>query len=264
LKENFVNVTIYVASDIDAAAAGTAPGVLESVEHAVVRVVNLSGAPPDSIAAEVVQVMMLKKSKTFPLTVIDGKPILSGRLPETAELLAWVRHGVEAPAVLVNRAESAVDFPTDRRIHISLGVTNIKNSVAFYRVFFDSQPVKVLNDYAKFELLEPPLNIALTQFGEPGSGGPVNHFGIQVKSSDAVVQAKERFLRANFAVEEEVATACCYAVQTKVWVGDPDGNRWEVYVTTDPNAEEGCGPDCICWQELTPNYAPESEALPVN
>ena len=28
---------------------------------------------------------------------------------------------------------------------------------------------------------------------------------------------------------EEIGTACCFAVQDKFWVDDPDGNQWEVY-----------------------------------
>ncbi len=28
----------------------------------------------------------------------------------------------------------------------------------------------------------------------------------------------------------EEDTACCYAVQDKVWIEDPDGNSWEVFV----------------------------------
>ena len=29
--------------------------------------------------------------------------------------------------------------------------------------------------------------------------------------------------------KEEIGTACCYAVQDKFWVEDPDGIQWEVY-----------------------------------
>ena len=29
--------------------------------------------------------------------------------------------------------------------------------------------------------------------------------------------------------EEEKREDCCYAVQDKFWLTDPDGNRWEVY-----------------------------------
>jgi hypothetical protein len=42
------------------------------------------------------------------------------------------------------------------------------------------------------------------------------------------------------ATEVEEQTTCCYAVQDKVWVADPDGAPWEVYtVLADAPAEAG-------------------------
>ena len=41
---------------------------------------------------------------------------------------------------------------------------------------------------------------------------------------------------------------CCYALQDKVWLTDPDGNRWEIYAvlkdveTKTPSAPAGCCP----------------------
>jgi catechol 2,3-dioxygenase-like lactoylglutathione lyase family enzyme len=221
----------------------------------VQRVVNLVGTEPTDVPSEVIQVMMLKKTNTFPLLIIDGKPVVSGRQPTEEELRLFITEGVQDPAVLVNRADSAVDFPTKSRIHISMDVGNIEESIRFYRVFFGQEPTKVRDNYAKFEVEEPPLNIALNHFQTPDKGGPIAHLGVQVKSSDAVLEAKERFTKAGFYVEEELATACCYAVQTKVWVADPDGNRWEVFVVTESNAQEGCGPDCACFHDLQPSHA---------
>jgi catechol 2,3-dioxygenase-like lactoylglutathione lyase family enzyme len=251
-----MKVVTYVVDTHDAQAIEevfrTLSALPEDCEH---QVVNLLGTQPEGVPSVVLQVMMLKKTNTFPLLVIDEKPAVSGRIPTREELQQFLIEGLEAPAILVNRADSAVDFPTRSRIHISMDVGDIEESVRFYRVFFGQEPTKVRSDYAKFEVLEPPLNIALNHFQEPKKGGPIAHMGIQVKSSDAVLEAKERYIQAGFIVEEEVATACCYAVQTKIWVADPDGNRWEVYVVTDSNADEGCGPDCICFEELQPSYA---------
>jgi hypothetical protein len=33
-------------------------------------------------------------------------------------------------------------------------------------------------------------------------------------------------------------TNCCYAIQDKTWVRDPDGNRWEVFVVLEDNLPE--------------------------
>ncbi len=49
------------------------------------------------------------------------------------------------------------------------------------------------------------------------------HFGVQVKSIEEVHAAIERFKTANLEIVTEEATTCCYAVQDKVWVVDPDG-----------------------------------------
>jgi len=54
---------------------------------------------------------------------------------------------------------------------------------------------------------------------------------------------------------EESETACCYAKQTKTWVVDPDNHQWEVFVTTDNAAQEGCASDCICYSDMKPSVS---------
>jgi hypothetical protein len=39
-------------------------------------------------------------------------------------------------------------------------------------------------------------------------------------------------------------TDCCYAVQDKIWVQDPDGNNWEVFVVLEDNLPEKVGGSC--------------------
>ena len=33
-------------------------------------------------------------------------------------------------------------------------------------------------------------------------------------------------------------TNCCYAIQDKIWVNDPDSNEWEVFVVKEDNLAE--------------------------
>src|SRR5215207_9723985 len=83
--------------------------------------------------------------------------------------------------------ESAVQFQTNSRIHMGLPVKNLEQSVAFYRFLLGQEPTKIRPQYAKFEVAEPPVNLALNEVG--GTTGPNNavaHFGIQVKSTEAV------------------------------------------------------------------------------
>ena len=112
--------------------------------------------------------------------------------------------------------------------HVSLNVTDIDASVAFYEKVFDVPATKRRPGYAKFDLVAPALNLSMVE--APRSGVNASHFGIQVASTEDVQAATTRFSQAGLATRTEEDTACCYAVQDKVWVEDPDGNAWEVFV----------------------------------
>lgn len=112
--------------------------------------------------------------------------------------------------------------------HVSLNVSNIERSVAFYEKAFGVLASKRRPGYAKFDLESPSLNLTMSE--APRTGVNASHFGIQVAGTEDVLEAKARFEAAGLATFSEEDTACCYAVQDKVWVEDPDGNAWEVFV----------------------------------
>jgi catechol 2,3-dioxygenase-like lactoylglutathione lyase family enzyme len=112
--------------------------------------------------------------------------------------------------------------------HVSLNVSNIDASVAFYEKAFGVAATKRRPGYAKFDLQSPSLNLSMVQ--APRTGVNASHFGIQVSSTEDVAEAKQRFEMAGLQTLSEENTACCYALQDKVWIDDPDGNSWEVFV----------------------------------
>lgn len=146
--------------------------------------------------------------------------------------------------------ESAVQFATDTRIHMGLAVKDLEKSIAFYRTLFGQEPTKTRPGYAKFEVAEPSVNLSLNEVGgDTGPNNPVAHFGIQVKSTDAVKLVADRLADAGLTTSTEENVTCCYAVQNKVWATDPDGNKWEVYVVLDNDgahhhsSQSACCPD---------------------
>jgi catechol 2,3-dioxygenase-like lactoylglutathione lyase family enzyme len=112
--------------------------------------------------------------------------------------------------------------------HVSLNVSNIDASVAFYEKVFQVRATKRRHGYAKFDLAEPNLNLTMQE--APRTGVNASHFGVQVVSSEDVAAAWTRFKEAGLKTLTEENTECCYALQDKVWVEDPDGNSWEVFV----------------------------------
>jgi catechol 2,3-dioxygenase-like lactoylglutathione lyase family enzyme len=116
------------------------------------------------------------------------------------------------------------------KTHVALNATNIQKSVAFYQAMFGVKPVKHKADYAKFDIANPALNLTLNLAESVHKGGALSHLGIQVNSIQEVQAAIQRFTEVGLALFTEENTDCCYALQDKVWVTDPDGNRWEVFV----------------------------------
>ncbi len=120
------------------------------------------------------------------------------------------------------------------KAHLALNVKNVEQSLEFYRKMLGIEPSKVRKGYAKFDVQNPPLNLTLNQvpFGERGA---LSHLGIQVASTDDVLATRERWAEAGLVTRDEMQTNCCYALQDKTWVHDPDGNEWEVFVVLEDN-----------------------------
>jgi catechol 2,3-dioxygenase-like lactoylglutathione lyase family enzyme len=112
--------------------------------------------------------------------------------------------------------------------HVSLNVSNIEASVTFYEKAFGVTATKRRAGYAKFDLASPSLNLTMQE--APRTGVNASHFGVQVVGTEDVAAAWSRFKAAGLKTFTEENTSCCYALQDKVWVEDPDGNMWEVFV----------------------------------
>ena len=145
------------------------------------------------------------------------------------------------------------------RVQLALNVSDLDAAVAFYSKLFATQPAKLRPGYANFAIAEPPLKLVLI---EGTSGGTLNHLGVEVETAAEVASAQERLAASGLPTATEDRVACCYALQDKVWVDDPDGAGWEVYTvlsdvdmpagqlrTTGPSDASGgicCGDEAPC------------------
>ena len=117
------------------------------------------------------------------------------------------------------------------RIHVSLNVTSMERSLAFYSALFGVEASKIKPDYANYRLDEPPIHLALME-RSAAAGEGVNHLGIELADIDSLHQWRKRLELAgtDFAIEDKAE--CCYAKADKLWVTDPDGYKWEIWVRT--------------------------------
>jgi catechol 2,3-dioxygenase-like lactoylglutathione lyase family enzyme len=140
------------------------------------------------------------------------------------------------------------------RVQLALNVSDLDDAVSFYSRLFDTEPAKVRPGYANFVVAEPPLKLVL--IAGAGEAGTLNHLGVEVESAEEVATTQARLRDEGLATATEDNVECCYALQDKVWVDDPDGAPWEVYTvladvemtggqlrTADPESGAGCCAD---------------------
>jgi catechol 2,3-dioxygenase-like lactoylglutathione lyase family enzyme len=136
------------------------------------------------------------------------------------------------------------------KAHLAIHVQDVGASIDFYRKLFGIEPCKVRTGYAKFDVANPPLNFTLNENAHAGPGA-LSHMGIQVESTADVLATRLSWQERGLLPRDEMKTECCYALQDKAWVRDPDGNEWEVFAVLKDNLPEKpaaekscCGPDC--------------------
>ena len=131
------------------------------------------------------------------------------------------------------------------RVQLALNVSDLDSAVEFYGKVFGVAPAKVRPGYANFAIDDPPLKLILFAGAGEGHGGTLNHLGVEVSSAEDVVTHGRRLADEGLATRSE-SGACCYAVQDKVWVRDPDGAPWEFYTVLGDASSMGCGEDSAC------------------
>jgi catechol 2,3-dioxygenase-like lactoylglutathione lyase family enzyme len=147
------------------------------------------------------------------------------------------------------------------RVQLALNVANIDSAVEFYSKLFGAEPAKRRPGYANFAIESPPLKLVLIETAEArayGVSGAVNHLGVEVDTPEEVQAATRRLADEGLAPDVQESTTCCYAVQDKAWVNDPDGAPWEVYTVLADASEEtslGCS---------TEDCAPMDMSVPVS
>ena len=115
-----------------------------------------------------------------------------------------------------------------KRMHVHLSVADLPASIRFYSELFAAEPSVRKSDYAKWMLEDPRVNFAISNRGaETG----VRHLGIQVEDRAELTEVYSRLQKADRPVLEEGNTICCYAKSEKSWIEDPQGVKWETFLT---------------------------------
>jgi len=116
-----------------------------------------------------------------------------------------------------------------QRLHLHIAVDDLDRSIGFYSTLFGAQPAVVKDDYAKWMLEDPRVNLAISKRGRAAG---IDHVGIQTDTAVELSDLAVRLKSAGETTFDQEATTCCYAKSDKSWVVDPSGVRWETFHTT--------------------------------
>ena len=131
-----------------------------------------------------------------------------------------------------------------KRMHIHVGVDDLKQSVGFYSALFGVAPDKLKPDYARWLLDDPRVNFAISTNIETRG---VEHLGLQVENESELAEVRARLRAADQKLFAEGETTCCYANSDKSWVSDPSGVAWESFLTSsDADEYFGAAPQGSC------------------
>ena len=117
-----------------------------------------------------------------------------------------------------------------KRLHVHVGVHDLKQSIRFYAALFAAEPTVMKDDYAKWQLEDPRVNFAISTRGKKGG---LDHLGIQAENADELEEIGSRLAQAGVSVLPQKGASCCYAKSDKYWTLDPQGIAWESFHTLD-------------------------------
>src|SRR5437667_1620575 len=116
-----------------------------------------------------------------------------------------------------------------KRLHVHVSVDDLAQSTRFYSTLFAAEPTLIKDDYVKWMLDDPRVNFAIST--RPGRASGISHLGIQADDEAELAEVYDRLARAERPIVEAKATTCCYAKSDKQWIADPQGARWETFLT---------------------------------
>jgi catechol 2,3-dioxygenase-like lactoylglutathione lyase family enzyme len=125
--------------------------------------------------------------------------------------------------------------------HVSLYADDIDAAVARYRKILGIEPAKVHHDYAKFEIVDPPVILSVVKGGKAGT---LSHLGIRYPGTADVASESIRAKNEGLDILRQQNATCCYAKADKFWLQDADGVRWEMYtLLADVDAQTAADPE---------------------
>lgn len=123
------------------------------------------------------------------------------------------------------------------RVQLALNVDDLEAAITFYSRLFNAEPAKRKPGYANFAIADPPLKLVLLE--NPGTGGTLNHLGVEVGSSNTVHAEIARLTEAGLVTEKEIGTKPSSMRYRSTGTTPPDVRRGDIHTAAARGAYTG-------------------------
>src|SRR3546814_16147061 len=106
-----------------------------------------------------------------------------------------------------------------KRLHVHVGVENLDQSIGFYSTLFGAEPAVVKQDYAKWMLEDPRVNVAISAGNHAAKGS--EHLGSKVENQEELAEVYGRLKAADSPVGGEGGPHGGQAKPARSWVENP-------------------------------------------
>lgn len=131
---------------------------------------------------------------------------------------------------------SSTTFPAACEFHMSLRVTNLERSTAFYTTFFGMPPKDSTARYSTFIVPQLNLNLVLlvNDRGHELDTYSLYHFGLGVAGKADVIAAYHAAMVAGTEIVKPPRTTWRGTPLHELWLRDPSGYLIEIYARLTP------------------------------
>lgn len=114
--------------------------------------------------------------------------------------------------------------------------TDMCRSMEFYWGLFGVEPVRLSDDMLGFDVEDPALYLTVKRWDRDRPYAKRSGV-VWIETNGFVVTAWDRLEAEGLITRDERSVGCFYPSNNRLWVIDPDGNRWNFFIPELPASE---------------------------
>lgn len=114
--------------------------------------------------------------------------------------------------------------------------TDLCRAMEFYWCLFGVEPVRLSDELIWFDVVDPSLFLTIKKSDHEQAFMKRNGV-VWLETNGFAVTARDRLEAVGLLTYDDTSIGCFYPSNNRLWVKDPDGNRWNFFIPELPASE---------------------------